>query len=284
MKYAIIDIGSNSVRLMLWADGKTLYKRVATTRLGEGIAGGVLQEKPMERTARAIAEYATAAFSEGAEVYAFATAAVRAGKNGSDFCARVKRLCGLDIDVVSGEEEAQLAVLGALGDKDGGIIDIGGASTEVCARKGQSTSFSVSLPVGAVRLFDACADDKIKLESAIEGAIAPLKGVSFGGTVYAVGGTASTLASLKAELTYYNASLLQHLPLTAEWVRETVQKLLCLTGEERGRLKGMDPARADIIAGGALLLHKIMEKLSLAEVHFSDSDNLEGYLLLRGLI
>ena len=283
MKYAIIDIGSNSVRLMLWADGKTLYKRISTTRLGQGIAGGVLLQAAMERTVQAVKEFAAIAQSEGAFCYAFATAAVRAGKNGGDFCKRVKSATGIEVDVVSGEEEAQLAILGALGKDDGGIIDIGGASAEVSATRRGKPYFSVSLPVGAVRLFDACGDDKDKLEGEIARAISPLAGANIEGKMYAVGGTAATLASLYLELESYDASRLQHLPLTRAWVEEEAQKLLLLTAEERKALKGMERGRADIIAGGALLLAKIMKALSLEQVLFSDSDNLEGYLLLRGL-
>ena len=116
MKYCVIDVGSNSVRLMTWADGTTLYKKVCTTRLGEGVAfEPVLREDAMDRTARAIAAFAEEGRAEGAFPHAFATAAVRSAKNGEEFCARVKNLCGVELDVVPGEEEAELALLGALG-------------------------------------------------------------------------------------------------------------------------------------------------------------------------
>lgn len=282
---AVLDIGSNSVRLMLWADGKSLFKKVSTTRLGEGLASsGHLSEAAMERTIGAVKAFCTQARAYDATIYAFATAAVRSSQNGEELCDRIKGECGVSVDVVSGEEEAILGLTGAVPPgEDGGIVDIGGASTEICCRKAGEILFRTSLPVGCVKLFDRFGDRRDALEEAIGRAIGPLTGVLPSGTAYAVGGTASTLASVKLGLSAYDAVDLQDLPLGIEWMRETADRLLSCTKEERMQIPGMDRARADIIAGGALLLHKIMEKLQLSEVRFSDRDNLEGYLHARGL-
>lgn len=283
MKTAIIDIGSNSVRLMLWADGKTLFKKVKTTRLGEGLDGsGCLSAVPVERTVRAVGEFAAEARQSGAEVFAFATAAVRSAGNGREFCDYVKKLCDLDVDVISGQQEAFLAVLGVLGKDDGGVIDIGGASTEICIAEDGKEIFSHSLNVGAVRLHDSCGENVRKLASRIESEIAGLP--SAGGKLfYAVGGTASTLACLKHALARYDPAVLQDTVLSVAWVKEMTEKLFSLSAEKRRAMRGMDPARADILAGASLLLQKIMEKMGLDEVRFSDRDNLEGYLAFRGL-
>lgn len=282
--FAIIDIGSNSVRLMLWADGKTLYKRVNTTRLGEGLAGtGVLSAHAIERTAKAVADYCAEGRAKGASVYAFATAAVRSGANGGEFCRRVKELCGLDVDVIQGREEALLGLFGALGENDGGIVDIGGASTEICLRKGGKIAFTVSLNTGAVRLFDKCLDKEALLREEIGRAISILSPIKPCGKVYAIGGTASTVASVKLALKEYDGDKIQDCPLYLHEVAALADRLLSFTAEERKRLSGMDEKRADIIAGGSLLLAEIMKKLSLSAVYASDRDNLEGYLSLRGL-
>ena len=253
---AIIDIGSNSVRLMLWADGKSLYKRVNTTRLGSGLAlTGSLNEEAAERTARAVKEYAEEGAAKGASVHIFATAAVRDSENGEKFCRRVKALCGLDVDVVSGEEEARLGLMGALSCGDGGIVDIGGASTEICLSQGGKPVYSLSLPIGAVRLYDTCGEDREKLLTEIGAKLAFSGKIVPAGKTYAIGGTGSTLASVMLGLERYDGQ----------------------------KIQGMDERRADIIAGGALLLEQIMKKMSLAEVFASDRDNLEGYAALRGL-
>ena len=279
MKKAIIDIGSNSVRLMLWADGTTLYKKISTTRLGEGIAHtATLKEEAIARTAEAVRLFFEEGLSAGAEVHAFATAAVRSAKNGADFCARVKSLTGIDIDIVSGNREADLALIGALGKDDGAIIDIGGASTEVCLRTHGIKTFSKSLDIGAVRLLDLCGGNPETIIKVVEKAVAPLKGVRPTGKVVAVGGTATTLASLKLKLKEYSAAAVQDLPLTLSEVRKTAETLSKMTTEERSQLPGMDPHRADVIAGAAYLLAAVMEELNVQKIEVSDRDNLEGYL------
>ncbi len=283
MKLAIIDIGSNSVRLMLSADGKTLYKKLCTTRLGAGLAqSGILAEEPMENTLRAAEGFCAEGFNEGAQVYAFATAAVRTAQNGREFCARFKQRCGVAVDVVSGENEALLGVLGALGKEDGGIIDIGGASTEVCYRKNGETLFSVSIGLGAVTLHDTCGDDPEKLKQAF-GALSRLDGIASCGKTYVIGGTASTLAQIRFGLESYDAVRLQNLPMSRAWVTDAAENLLKMSVTERTGVKGMDERRADVIAGATFLLSEIMKKLSCREVFFSDRDNLEGYVAYRGL-
>ncbi len=282
---AIIDIGSNSVRLMLWEGGKSLYKRICTTRLGEGLAfSDELKPEAAERTVRAVLGFAEEGRARGASVRAFATAAVRSAKNGGDFCAEVKALCGVEVDVVSGEEEALLGLSGALGAKgDGGILDIGGASTEVCLRGGGKIVFSRSLPIGAVRLFDKCGENREKLTAEIREKIALLGEVRPAGKIYAIGGTGSTLASVLLGLERYDGQKIQDYFMPKEQISALSDRLLSLTVEERKKIKGMDERRADIIAGGALLLSKLMERLSLGGVYASDRDNLEGYCYLRGL-
>lgn len=285
MKYAVIDIGSNSVRLMLWADGKSFYKRLSVTRLGSGLAeSGMLSKSAMERTQQAVLKFCKEGRNAGAEVLAFATAAVRSAQNGADFCARVKAACGVCIDVISGENEAKLGLLGALGrTNDGGILDIGGASTELCLRQNGEIIFSKSIPLGAVRLYDTCHDDERALLNTITEVASAFDGAAIEGTIYAVGGTASTLASIKLGLNEYDGTRLQGLPLSRDWVQKTASNLLALPIEQRKKIAGMDPLRADIIAGGAFLMGILLEKLDCDRILFSDCDNLEGYLYFRGL-
>ena len=133
MKYGVIDIGSNSVRLMLADENKTLYKSVKTTRLAEGMGEELsLKAGPIERTAHAVSFFKEQALSDGAnKVFAFATASVRQACNSNEFLIAVKNACGINVEVVSGQMEATLGAKGALNGKDGAIIDVGGASTEI---------------------------------------------------------------------------------------------------------------------------------------------------------
>lgn len=291
MKIFAIDIGSNSVRLACIADGKTLFKRLETTRLGEGLSKtGKLSEGAIGRTASAVSNFAEFAEKEGADkLYAFATAAVRSAENGAEFTARVKDLCGITVDVISGETEAKCGILGALRGNDGGIIDVGGASTEVTVQRGGKTVYAKSLNVGAVRLFDLAGRDMARLEKVIKEKISEYGDFHLNcrserseeTRMFAIGGTATTLASVKHGLKVYDPAITDGTVLTQNEVKELAEKFLRLSVEEVRALDGMEPRRADVIGGGCLLLFKIMQKLKIEKITVSESDNLEGYVLLK---
>mgnify|MGYP006067987333 FL=1 len=287
MKISAIDVGSNSVRLMVMADGKTLYKQLDTTRLGEGLANsGVLKPEAIERTARAAQLFAAAAELNGAGTpHVFATAAVRSSKNGADFVARVKALTGIDVDVLSGEEEAACGILGALRGRDGGIIDLGGASTEITLQQGGKTLYSKSVNIGTVRLFDMAGQDRSALQAAIDNSLNGYGSLSLDGKdIYGIGGTATSLAALYHELEKYDPKVVEGTVLTREWLCAEAEKLLSLTVEERRALRGMEPRRADVIAGGCLLMYSILNRFNADRITVSESDNLEGYVLFKGLV
>ena len=280
---AVIDIGSNSVRLMLWADGKTILKRLLTTRLGAGIQNRCLSHESMTRSAEAVSFFYHEAIKAGAqEVYAFATAAVRLAQNKEEFLRLVKEACGLCVDVVSGKQEASLAALGALGAEDGIVIDIGGASSEVICVKGRRQVYAHSFPVGAVTLRERCCDDQGKTELYLKEMFMTLPKLE--GKVFGVGGTATALACLLLKLQEYDAQRVQNCFLTAEELVALKDKLFSLTVEERKALVGMEEARADVIAGGTAILAEIVNKIGAAGIAASDRDNLEGYLYARGIV
>ena len=281
MKYAVIDIGSNSVRLLLWADGHTLYKKINTTRLGEGLSRtGVISGQAAARTVDAIAAFCAQAKSEGEErTFAFATAAVRSAKNGQAFVSDVLSRCGLAVDVLSGEREARAGLLGALEGKDGGIVDVGGASSEVTVSLGGKVVYSYSLGLGAVLLKDLCGEDPAALARVIGERVEEYGEVPRA-EMTAVGGTATSLAALARGIQPYDPAKVHGTFLTAEEIEGWGGRLLGMTQSERLALKGMDPARADILGGGALLLGGILRKIGARGVRVSERDNMEGYLLL----
>ena len=280
----IIDIGSNSVRLALSADGKTLYKRLKTTRLGEGLAlTGALSNAAIERTAAAVNDFYVQAQSDGADkVYSFATAAVRASSNGSDFVDYCKRRYAIDIDVISGDKEAQIALLGALGSADGGIIDLGGASCEVTVRKGGGIVYTKSVDVGAVRLLDECGRERDKLEKYIA---EKLKGYgTFDASkyeMYGVSGTATSLAAVKHKLKVYDPAIVHGTVLTVDDSKSFADMFLSMSVEEIKNLGFVSVWRADVIAGASLYLYRLMQYMNIRKMTVSENDNLEGYLLYR---
>lgn len=282
MKYAVIDIGSNSVRLLLWADGCSLSKTVLTTRLGEGISFSPrLLPQAIDRTVAAISELLKKAQDFGAvKIYAFATAAVRSAVNGQDFIHTVYENCGIIPEILSGEEEAEAGYLGALEGRDGGIVDVGGASSEITIGKNGKIIYAVSADVGAVRLKDVCREDKQKLKNYID------EKISVYGTVpycpmTLIGGTATSLAALEYGVEPYDPKVIHRSTLTAERIGFWAEKLLSMKQSERLLLKGMDRKRADILGGGALLLYKILKKIQAEKVSVSETDNTEGYLMIK---
>lgn len=285
MKISAIDIGSNSVRLALFADGKTLYKRHVSTRLGEGLAfTGALLPAAIERTAQAVSGFVSDVKAENAiHVYIFATAAVRSAANRQDFLNRVKELCGIDVDVVSGEEEARLGILGALRGRDGGIIDVGGASTEVTVQRAGKTLYSHSADIGTVRLNDLAGRDFEKLWEAISQNITVYGDFDASRfDMYAIGGTATTLASVKHGLEVYDSSIIDGTVLYAEEILEIARRMVALPVEEVCKISGMEKNRADVIGGGCLLTYRVMKYFGIEKVTVSESDNLEGYVMLKG--
>lgn len=283
MKIGVIDIGSNSVRLMLWADGKTLYKRMITTRLGQGLgATKSLSVEASERTAQAVAEFVSQATKDGAEkVYAFATAAVRSCDNPHIFTDRVRELCGVGVDVLSGVKEAEIGLAGALGGEDGGIIDVGGASTEVTVRSGGKVIYSRSVNIGTVRILDAAGRDLKKIEEFITPKLEEYGDVDFSSyRMCAIGGTATRLASIAHGLKEYCPQITDGTPLPKEKVLHYAERLTTLPVEQI-RAETICTKSADLIGGGAMLMYMVMQKLSVQTVYASEKDNLEGYALLK---
>ena len=285
-KYAVIDIGSNSVRLMFVADGKVLYKTLQTTRLGEGLAEKpFLKPEAIERSALAVSTFYKKAIEEGAEkVLCFATAAVRSAENRQLFLDRVYALCGLTIDVISGEEEAEIGILGALGNHDGGVIDIGGASTEIVVKKAGALIYKKSVNIGVVRLKDMCGRDRLALEKVADEASKQYGEIPLGDTIYAIGGTATTLAAQVLGLENYSSEAITGAVVTMADIEALTDKLLSMSVEEIANLPCMPKGRADVLTGGAVLFTRLMKNLGFNRLIASDRDNLEGYAIKKGLM
>ena len=285
-KFAVIDVGSNSVRLMLVANGKVLYKTIQTTRLGEGLSvAPLLKTSAIERSAQAVKTFYDCARKEGAEqVLAFATAAVRTAKNGAEFIKRVKELCGLSVEIISGEEEAELGILGALGYQDGGILDIGGASTELIFRTSGKITYKKSVNVGVVRLKERCGNDPKLYYLTAEESVREFGKVENGHTVYAIGGTATTLGAVALGLINYDGSKVSGTVLSLDQVKALSARLQSLSVEEIAKIPCVPLLRADVLTGGVIWLESIMERLNISKIVVSDSDNLEGYAKKQGLL
>ena len=285
-KIAVIDIGSNSVRLMMLADGKVFYKTIQTTRLGEGLAfSPCLKPEAISRTLSAMESFLAKARLEGAQaVYAFATAAVRSAENRSEFLEQAKARLSLDVEVISGETEAEIGILGAIGVSDGGIIDVGGASTEFILQRQGKIVYEKSLNVGVVRVKDKCGRDQKTLEEFVAEVVKEYGTPEIKEKIYAIGGTATSLAAIQNGLEEYQADKVTGTVITKSEMRKMTDKLFSMSVEEIRQIPCIDKLRADVLAGGAAILTIVMSQLGIDEIIVSDGDNLEGYAILKGLL
>ncbi len=280
--FGIIDIGSNSIRLMISDGKKSLKKYVETTKLADGLAKtGILQDAAMERSLFAIQKFVAIAQKYNAEIHIFATEAVRSAKNSSVFTSDIKRLTDIDVDVVCGDMEAKLGFTGASEGQNVCVVDIGGASTEIVCGDNGNILYGKSVPIGAVRLRDNCGEDEDKLQTYIAENLKNYGTIPTMDRLVAIGGTASTLVSVLLQMEEYDSDLVHNYKLYRKDIEKIYNQIKNTTPEERCRIKGLVAGRRDIIVGAALELIKIMEKLGFEYLFVSEKDNLEGYLMLN---
>ena len=279
-RYGVFDVGSNSVRALVYENGKTLFKGLITTRLGEGLtASGKLSDEAVKRTLNGIGTlYVEVLKLNPNNVYVFATEAVRSAENGNVFVTAVKDTYGLDVDVLSGDEEGEIGLAGALAGNDGGIIDIGGASAEIAVSEGGKTVYSHSLPLGAVRIKEICGENEEKLRELVDKRIKEYGAVPERIKFYAVGGTATSLCACFLGLEKYNGDKVNGTAMTVGQVYETYEKIRKASMSERTEKLHIGEKRAEIIVGGAYLLWRIMREFSMSEIIASENDNMLGYL------
>ena len=289
-RVAIIDIGTNSIKFFVGErqeDGtiKTILDKNDIAQLGEGLREtGLINPEALERNAQSVAAFAKEALENGAEkIVSVGTMALRTAKNSADFVARVKELCGVEVQVIPGEEEARLsylAVLSGLPLEEGGelvIFDTGGGSTEFIFGQGTTLKNRFSVNLGALIITENFfSDDPVK-EGSVDAAIAyideefakagvvgkPLQVVGMGGTVTSMG-------AVKHKMVKYNPDIIQGSTLTKEDVQEQVDTYAARTVEQRRELPGLQPKRAGTILAGACILKDILQRLDAPQLTISD--------------
>lgn len=281
-RYAVIDIGSNSIRYMTDASGEKL---TVTTRLGSGLAAtGRLDAERMAHSVRVISAMAANARHAGFTPVAYATSAVRDCSNQKEFLEMVRSAAGVMPDVLSGEREAEYAYRAASGGR-GGLIDIGGASMQFV-----TADFRKSYPVGCVRGRDiaqsltgktSCDDDYPAQRAALDGYIESItrEMLPAGADMLpatGVGGTITTLGALAKDLAAYSKRRVHGTVLTRERLEELIGALLNMGGARRAQ--PLLKARHDVILYGAAILAKAMDMLAVPSLTVSTKDGQEGYL------
>jgi exopolyphosphatase/guanosine-5'-triphosphate,3'-diphosphate pyrophosphatase len=293
MRIAVVDIGSNSTRLLVAdVDGEhvtELARRSTVTRLADGVdTTGRLGDEPIARVERTLAEYRAAIDAHGATVtIGVLTSAVRDAANGPEFMARVRNGYGIDARVLAGEEEARLTFLGATAERADAeriaVLDIGGGSTEVIAGSG----FHTSMQMGVVRFTERHlrgdpppGEELQRLTAAVREVLAAeLPADLEVATLLAVAGTATTAAAIAHELEPYDPQVVHGAHVTAGALEEMLARLALMTEAERRDVPGLHPDRAPTILAGITILLECTRALGLDELEVSEHDILRGAAL-----
>ena len=290
-RFAAIDVGTNTV-LLLVAERRgpgfaALSERAEITRLGRGVdRRGELDPEAIRETVEVLARFAAEARALGASgIACVATSAARDAANGAAFFEAARAAAGLVPEVISGAEEARLVHRSAWRDFGApgrllAVLDVGGGATEFTWGDGPSPRGRESLQVGAVRLAERglAADPPGKgglavLRSAAAEALrglSPLSTAIAGSRLVAVAGTVTTLAAVEQALPAYDGERVHGSRLALDRVETLLEMMADLTVEERRRLPGMEPRRADVIVAGGAILAEAMRATGFREVTVSD--------------
>ncbi len=309
-RVAAIDCGTNSIRLLVAdvttsfdgaIDLRDLHREMRIVRLGKGVdSSGRLDPEALERTRVALVDYAVAARRKGAErVRMVATSATRDASNREDFFGMVRDTLGVEAEIISGEEEARLSFVGAVGDLDPDdgpfvVTDVGGGSTEVVIGTLDGGTATVtaarSVDVGSVRLTERCLPDDPPSQAQIAQAREVASGIldeAFAAvpietarTWVGVAGTLTTLSAIGQELPEYDPESVHLSRLSREDLHRIAQMLITSSRPEREKHGSLHPGRVDVIGAGSLVVEALADELAsragIEQVVVSEHDILDG--------
>ncbi len=281
---AAIDIGSNSIRLLIqkptprgWV---TVFQDRQVVRLGSRDEGDRIPPARINHGARVLTNFRQQAEKrEAGKIAAVATAALRTAANGGKVRSCLEEALGTEIRVISGSEEADLTYQGATRDRleeKPWVIDIGGGSTELIGpdRRGRS------LNLGALSLLEKKGEGNFTAmekeargffrKQLSSGAYKPLIGV---------GGTIANLAAIKKEVLIFTEEKVHGTKIEREWLQAKLEMMKGMAPRERKQIKGLERGREDIIVPGALILKSFLTVHDIAELFYSDRDILHGIII-----
>jgi len=302
MRVAAIDCGTNSIRLLIAdIDGsnfREVVRDMEIVRLGQGVdQTGQFHPDAINRTLAAVDKFAAEIAKRGVEKIRFcATSATRDATNRHLFVDGVRERLGIEVEVISGDEEAALSFAGAIQDlvpPQGPflVVDIGGGSTEFVFGT-TSVESARSVNIGCVRMSERhFANDpatpaqiesaRIDIQAAIAIAAAEVP-ITKAKTLVAVAGTATTVAAAGLDLNEYDRYAIHLSRISAQQVHDAATMFATQTREQRLALGYMHPGRVDVIAAGSFVLSEIMKATGATEFVASESDILDG--MARSLV
>ena len=299
-RYAVIDIGTNSVKFNISERGddgawRTIVDRAEITRLGEGLEKtGEISSDAMERTVSAIcAMVDEARKTDVAAIAAVGTMGMRTARNSQQFIDAVEQRCGVKIEVISGDEEGRLAyiaVKSGLGLAEGSlaIFDTGGGSSQFTFGHGAVVQERFSVNVGAVRytekygLSGVVSSDQLQgALSAIAADLARLDGRASPDALVGMGGAITNIAAVKHSLAKYDPNVIQGSVIDRAEVVRQIELYRTKSLDDRRTIVGLQPKRADVILAGVCIVKTVMDKLQKDTLSVSDRGLRHGLLIDR---
>jgi exopolyphosphatase/guanosine-5'-triphosphate,3'-diphosphate pyrophosphatase len=279
----VVDIGTNSIRLLIADENGELGRWTEVTGLGVGVdSTGVLTTEAVDRSIDVFERFAGLMHRAGVvRAVAMATSASRDATNREEFFDRSEKVLGIRPQLISGHREARLSFEGAVGKMDVPdsvvVVDIGGGSTEFVTH---SEDFSVA--IGTVRLSERALPDRpaspTQLRAARRLVADVFSDVMLGGSgpVIGVAGTWTSIASIVRGLGEVRADSVHGLQVDIESVRALLSRLTPMTISETEDIRGLDPKRAPVMLSGAVIAVGVMDLLGVGEVLISEADSLDG--------
>ena len=299
-RYAVIDVGTNSVKFHLGErtdDGswRTVVDRADVTRLGEGLEErGVITPEALERTTAAIADMADEARDKGAlAIVAAGTAGLRIAQNRDDVIEAIRERTGVAVEVISGEEESRLAyvaVQAGLGLSEGPLVvfDTGGGSSQFTFGEGPRVDERFSVEVGAVRYTEQYGLDGVvsgeTLHAALEAIsedLSSLDGRQIPDALVGMGGAITNITAVSYSLAAYDPDVVQGAILDRGEIARQIELYRSMDATRRGSIVGLQPKRADVILAGVCIVGTVMDKLSQESLTVSDRGLRHGLAVER---
>ncbi|MUG25652.1 Ppx/GppA family phosphatase [Paenibacillus macerans] len=298
MTIGIIDIGSNSIRLAIYeatpqGEYRLIQEIKESARLSEKMnSGGAMERKDVLSIVPILEQFREICAVYGCrQIRVAATAAIRNAANAGEIAELLTKHTGLEIEILTGEQEAYfgfLGVAGAMAEEDGFIIDIGGGSTEITLFRARKLLHSISLPLGAVNAQVKfgngkepwTAENAANLAAEIERVLSghPWMAAHPGLPLIGLGGTIRTLGKLDQRRRKYPLRLAHYYRLAPESIRHYAETLPFMPLEKRKRLDGLSKARADIIAPGLIILQTVFARIGADCCLISGAGLREGLL------
>lgn len=282
LNVGVVDIGTNSMRLLITSGHAEVGRWVEVTGLGRGVdRTGRLSEPAMVASLEAFARFGSLMDSHGVgRRKAIATSASRDAENRDEFFERALPLLGVLPTLISGQDEAQYAFEGATSDLDArsGVVvsDIGGGSSEFV-----TTESSVSVDIGSVRLTERILTDRPARREQLDRAVAHVVAL-FADVPRAskrsigIAGTWTSLAAIALELSRYESERVHGFEMGGTHLDRLVDMLSRMTVEETASIPALDPKRAPVILSGAVIAREVLRHLDMGEIMVSERDTLDG--------